>query len=517
MKKTALRSTLLLIGMACFLPALLFSLFNILFFPYARGLHNMTSPRLYILYAAYLGALIAVSRLLNRADSSALHRCAAWLVPSFVLASFSLMLTGGVLLAHEPGCDNAFVFQGAKLISIYGGITPKLDESAYYYLLHFPNQWGFTLLLSLVPFHVLLASIGKTGILYLLSGVQALLYAVAFLTLLLTVRKRFGIRAQLMLLFCLATFLPHYSAAAVLYTDTCSMPFVLLTLCCMLHMDQQASRRQIVLLSIGCGFALLIGSMMKMTCLILFFAAVIVWLLTLHPKRAAVCILIPLLIFAGGTKAVNHHMANHILNPEDASRYKTPLLHWIMMSIPTENNRYGSNTGDYFYTWELMAQGASHEEVMQSIVSRMHERLTAYRSIKDVIYAAICKNANSIGDGTFGMWEMLDDSPLHETPLSSVVLYDGEHYPLYADLCGGIWMAHMTCAILIGLRHIKKRRVCLAIPMIAFLGLMIFELFWEARSRYLFNFAPLMLFISACGMVHQESCTACQSAEKSML
>lgn len=125
MKKTMLRSTLLLIGMACFLLALLASLLNISFFPYARSLHNMTSPRLYFLYVAYLGALFALACLLNRTDSSALRRCAAWLVPTFVLASFSLMLTNGVLLAHEPSCDNAFVFQGAELISVFGRITPQ--------------------------------------------------------------------------------------------------------------------------------------------------------------------------------------------------------------------------------------------------------------------------------------------------------------------------------------------------------------------------------------------------------
>ena len=38
--------------------------------------------------------------------------------------------------------------------------------------------------------------------------------------------------------------------------------------------------------------------------------------------------LIPLIILAGGTKTVNHHMVHRILNPEDAARYETPLLHW---------------------------------------------------------------------------------------------------------------------------------------------------------------------------------------------
>lgn len=495
MKKASFRSFLLPIGMACFLLAVLASLGNILFFPYARGLYSMTAPRYMIFYIAFFFLLLAVSRFLKLADTTALERCASRLVPAVLIFSSSLMLICGFCLAHRPFCDNSFVFLGARMLSGYGKISPELDDYIYKYLLHFPNQWGFVLLLSLFPYKWFTTDL----ILYVLSAIQTLLFSTSFFSLLSAVRKRFGVRAQLMFLLSLLLFLPQYPAAAVLYTDTFSMPFVLFALSCMLRIDQNTPRKQVILLSIGCGLSILIGSMIKMTCLILFFAAVIVWLLTLHPKRAAVCITIPLLIFSCGTGTFNHHMANHVFNPDDAARYKTPLLHWVMMSIPTENNRYGRNTADYDYTWSLMDQGSSQEEIMQSIYDRMGERLATYRSPKDVIYALICKNANYAGDGTFGMWEMLDDAPLRENLLSSIFLYYGPYYPLYADLCGGIWLAHLTMAALSCLQDMKKRRFSLSLPMIAFLGLMIFEFIWEARSRYLFNFAPVLLLISACG------------------
>lgn len=505
MKKTALRSNLLRVGMSCFLLAVLASLMNILFFPYARNLHSMTLPRLYIMYIAFFLTLLFVSRLLKCTDTPILERCAAWLIPAFSSISLFLMLICGFFLAHEPFCDNDFVLKGAIIISRYGKISPELNDYIHKYLLHFPNQWGFVLLLSLLPFDTLIASFGSNSILYLLSGILALLFSVSFMVLLHTVRRRFGVRAQLMLVFCLAFFLPQYPAGAVLYTDTFSMPFVILALCCMLRIDEHTSRQQIILLCIGCGLSLLIGSLIKMTCLILFFAAAIVWLLTLRPKRAVTCIMIPLLILSVGMKIINHHMTDHILESNDASRYETPLLHWFMMSIPTEDNLYGSNTDDYDYTWSLMEQGASHEEIMQSIYTRIDERLLTYKSIKDVVYAAICKNANYIGDGTFGMWEMLDDSPLRENILSSFFLYYGQHYSLYADLCGGIWLAHLTLSVLLCLKHIRKHIFSLSIPMIAFLGMLIFEMLWEARSRYMFNFAPLILLITACGMTQQEN------------
>ena len=230
-------------------------------------------------------------------------------------------------------------------------------------------------------------------------------------------------------------------------------------------------------------------------------AAAVVWLLTLPPKRAAACIAIPLVIFSVGLKAFNFSVAHRVFDPAKASENQIPLLHWVMMSLPTDDNYYGSSReDDYAYTFGLIGSGASEEEIMQSIYDRLGERLASFRSFKDVFSGVLRKNANYMGDGTFGMTEMLDDSPLRANILSEFVLYDGAYYSLYANLCGGIWFAHLAISALVCLKDIKKRRFELAIPIVAFLGLMIFEMLWEARSRYVFNFSPLILLISACGL-----------------
>ena len=253
----------------------------------------------------------------------------------------------------------------------------------------------------------------------------------------------------------------------------------------------------------------MLGCLIKSTCLILFIAAVIVWLLTLPPKRSVICILIPLLILSLGMQSFNAYVSHHVFDPDEASQNKVPLLHWIMMSLPTDDNYYGINIeDDYTYTYSLMAQNASSDEIMQSIRKRIHERLASFTSLKKIFSAVLRKNANYSGDGTFGMTEMLDDLPLRKNILSDFVLYDGEYYSIYADLCGGIWFAHLLLSALISLNEIKKRRFDLAIPCIAFLGLLIFEMIWEARSRYLFNFSPLILLISVCGMTRSSDSPA---------
>ena len=243
-KQTPFRSRLLSVGLALFSLTVAACLLNAAFFPYARGLHSMTFLGSAAVFVAFTLILVGFSRFLKRARTEFLEHCAAWLVPFFLLISLIFMLLCGFWLAHKPFCDNAYVLHGADIISRYGNFPLGLDDYTYYYLLHFPNQWGFTMLLSLLPFEQLTTVFGTNGILYLLSGIESLLYVFSFFVLLRTVKQRFGVRAQLQLTFCLTFFFPHYIASAVLYTDTFSMPFVLLALCCMLQLDGNTPPRK---------------------------------------------------------------------------------------------------------------------------------------------------------------------------------------------------------------------------------------------------------------------------------
>ena len=49
------------------------------------------------------------------------------------------------------------------------------------------------------------------------------------------------------------------------------------------------------------------------------------------------------------------------------------------MSIPSGNNPYGGVSGDYAITWGMMEEGATHEEVMASIYSRMKDKIYTLR------------------------------------------------------------------------------------------------------------------------------------------
>ena len=106
------------------------------------------------------------------------------------------------------------------------------------------------------------------------------------------------------------------------------------------------------------------------------------------------------------------------------------------------------------------------------------------------------KNAAAMGDGTFGMTEMLDDDPVRPNALSTVVLAAGEHFPLYSAVCTGIYMGDLVLALLACLRGIRRRETGGAMAYIAMFGMMLFLMLWEARSRYLFCFVPVLLLLA---------------------
>ena len=149
----------------------------------------------------------------------------------------------------------------------------------------------------------------------------------------------------------------------------------------------------------------------------------------------------------------------------------------------------------------MMEDGATRAEIMDSIYTRMKDRIYTLRYPNRLISAALHKNSAFIGDGTFGMTEMLDDGPVRENAVSAVVLEGRAHYGAYSALCTGIWMAQLTLALLACVRDIRRKDVSGAMLYIVFFGATLFLMLWEARGRYIFGFVPVALLLAARGAV----------------
>ena len=491
------RQFLLRAGMGCFLFAALAALVNILIFPYARIYHGYPAALVYVSFGAALFLFVFAGRKLRAAEEARLLRIRSIAVPAYLIALFLLHILLGYLMEYVPAGDNFMLYNGSQTLARDGDFHTYPDFGLY--LARFSNQWGF--LMMLTGFWKLLAMLGIESCFMPLVVVQAALYAVGVCCALRIVRHLGGVRGELMLLVLLALCLPMYFAAAVLYTDTFSLPFVLLALELALRAGEAKTLKGQLLLALACGVVTFIGGQIKMTVAIVMIAAVLCWLLTMKPLRAALCSMLCLLTLTLGTTAVQQAMLGPVIDPAVYAQQNTPVIHWIMMSIPTGNNPYGNATGDYGITWGMMDEGASHEAVMDSIYTRMKDRIYTLRYPNRLLAAMMRKNAAAMGDGTFGLSEMLDDNPVRENGVSAFVLAGRPYYPVYSAVCTGVYLAGLLLALCGCARDLRRRDTGAAMLYIAAFGVMLFLLIWEARSRYFFNFVPVFLMLCALSAV----------------
>ncbi|MFR5794338.1 MAG: hypothetical protein ACLUI3_01340 [Christensenellales bacterium] len=235
-----MRTKLLRSGLGFFAFAAGISLVNVLVFPYARENYGYGLIGLWLAYAAALALLMLAGRAVSRMRADRAERAARALAPAFTLLLFAVHLLMGYLLEYTPSGDNFMLYKSSQMLATDG----NFDNYPYFYLYlsRFSNQWGFTLMLT--AFYKLIFSLGVTQTFYPLVLVQAVLYVFSTRATLRIARRLSGAKGELMTLLMLACCLPMYVAAAVLYTDTFSVPFIMVALDLALRIRDAQSRER---------------------------------------------------------------------------------------------------------------------------------------------------------------------------------------------------------------------------------------------------------------------------------
>lgn len=487
------KSRLLLTGMGCFLCFGTLSMLNVLFLPYARSLYRYSMLPTLLAMLLFLCGYRLLSRRIALADEALLKKQLHVVQPCLIALLFVLQLALGYLMEYTPAGDNFALYSGSIMWADEGSLNS--DPNYGLYFARFSNQWGFLQLLFLL--RRLFTLLHIRSFFMLLVAVQALLYMPAVAACASAAQMLGGTRARARMLLLLFSLLPLYLAAGVLYTDTYSTPFVVLAFYFLLRVARAERLRSKLSFAFCAGACVFFGAQIKPTVFIVFIAAAIVWVLSMKPLHAIACILLSGVIVFSGTIASHRFMLHHLIDPSVYRQQHTPSIHWFMMSIPTSDHPYGNGSGDYGPTWQLMDDGASHEEIMSSIYTRIKDRIYTLRYPDRFVTAMLRKNSAIMGDGTFGMTEMLDDSPVRPNVLSQIVLEPGAYYPIYTSICTGIFMADLMLALLGCLQAIRRKCTDAAIGYIALFGILLFLMLWEARSRYLFNYIPLLLILSS--------------------
>lgn len=500
-RKKDIRTELLATGMGCFAFASGATAVNVLALPFARALYGYSLPMMLGGFALALAGFALAAMGMRRADEARLLRMRRIAVPVYLIALFAVQIALAYLLEYTPSGDNFMLYNGSQMMAADGNFDRYPDFGLY--LARYKNQWGFFLMLT--GFYKLLAALGIAATFMPLALVQAVLYTAGVCAGLRIAKRLGGVRGEMMFLLMMICCLPVYPAAGVLYTDTFSLPFVLMAPDFALRAADGQDARARMTNALICALLCVLGGQIKMTVMIVLMAAAIVWVIKMPLKQGIACALMAAVLAAGGQAAVKDAMLSGPVDPDVHAQQYTPPIHWIMMSIPTGDNPYGGVTGDYGITWGMMDEGASREAIMDSIYTRMKDRIYTLRYPNRLMAAALRKNSNAMGDGAFGMTEMLDDGPVRRNIISEFVLEDGRYFTGTRSFCTGVWMAYVVLACIGCVRDIRRRDVRAAMGYIAMFGMMLFLMIWEARGRYVFGFVPVMLLLAGRAFAQREA------------
>jgi len=184
---------------------------------------------------------------------------------------------------------------------------------------------------------------------------------------------------------------------------------------------------------------------------------------------------------------------------------RPPVLWWVANGMtPTTSAgappRYGGYNGVMLRAIEEMDSAQATEWAREWI-----EHQWARRGLDDLTVFYLDKAAWNWGDGMFWAWgEGRDGRPETLPPARSGVarfVHDvdgryGRWYPLRSDLAQGLWLALL---LVTGIGALRARPPSRDVTLLALtvLGITVFTLVFQGRSRYLLTFVPLVVALGA--------------------
>jgi Gpi18-like mannosyltransferase len=409
------------------------------------------------------------------------------------IALFALLILAQAVFSSiyrvEPAVwDFAMVHFQAASMAVGGN-----DYS--YYFEDYTNNIGVTLLLACLYKAVLWASKGAAdletaGIIFNIAMID-----LGVLFVYKTAKRLFGLRQATAALLLAVLFSPFITYAPIYYTDTIVLPFAAGMLYFYFAGRGQPAGKQTLFVLAASLFGT-IGTLIKPTVVILFIALWIHLLLTEKgPAFLRQALLAGAILLAGQQAFPAIADASRIL-PQPYKESGFPYTHWIMMGLKEPYGFYDME--DVLYTKSFPDKPSRKAANLAVIRERLRtygaERLARLLSAKAVFVW---------GDGTYFAPVKLNRGVPEYTKWHAYVLpMDGNNNTVYIYYCQSFQAALLFFFLISGFRHIRSKKISpITLCAVAVFGLGLFELIWEARSRYLIHFAPAILLIYADGLL----------------
>ena len=426
--------------------------------------------------------------------------CAAWLLR--LLSAPGKRLRRTLLAAFFTLCFLAQAHVGRALVVGATGdwdfgivLRAALDFAADgaqggIYFNNFPNNQPLMLLLA--GLFRLLRACGVTEEYELLVwGMRfgAVLLQLALFFLYLCAARLLGRRAGALALLLGAATEPFLLYAPVYYTDTVTAPIPIAILYCWLRLRAARREGRPGRGPLAAVFVLgVLGTLLKVTVVIMVIVVVLDWMISfpkLRERLAALALLAA--VVAGvnaGSFAAAHSGAFRKAQPGD----EIPKTHWIMMGLAGNG---GYNNEDYVLTFSAPDGETRKALIRDEIAARLKEMGPA-----GLVRHALDKIGYTWGEGTYYLPHKLAMGPTQPHSFWAEIFFEGRaHFSLFLRYANGLMLC-MLLYLLAGALQKQSRDVLFA-ARLSVCGLFFFLLIWEARSRYLVNYVPVLLLLFA--------------------
>lgn len=284
------------------------------------------------------------------------------------------------------------------------------------------------------------------------------------------------------------------------YTDTLGLLFPVLVL---RIYSKEARTQWHLCLKWGAIAALsAVGYYFKPQCLIIFIAIFLIQVFRHISKRHILRLVALLMAFICAFLAINAalDMIAGNMNISRNSECKLGWQHFLMMGLNYERNGVYSSEDVQFSTSIATSaeRNAQNLAVVKERISELNWKLLDHWAKK-----LLCL----FNDGMFswGMegsfyYELLDEPNKIAAPFLRSMFYSyGNLYKAYASIIHTIWIG-VLLLILVGCIFGKKDTKQTSVIRLSLLGLVLFELLFEVRARYLFTYVPLCVILAVQGL-----------------
>lgn len=344
---------------------------------------------------------------------------------------------------------------------------------------------------------------------FALELINALAVDAAILFSVLSMKKIFGNKGAAITFYFSILLLGFSPWLIVPYSDTFSMPFVVVSFFLYLQLNGRSSVVKKIIFGACIGLSACIGYLIKPSALIPLIAIILLHILcTNFSKKGFLknssfipAALAAFFLLNSSFGLFVSHQTSIPINPDKA----TPMSHFFMMGLKEVESPphilYGAwNAEDITLTHSISTKAGRIAANKQVIQERLREfGPVGYLKFLNNKARWITSEGNFFwgGEGGFAEYDKIKSQTIRE-----VVDPDGKYFYVYDYVAQGIWifvMLLIVAPVVLRKKNVFHRET--AIMRCAIFGILCFILLFEGRSRYMINHLPFFIMLASYGFL----------------